>query len=114
MAQMILHGRELIRINTQKNYIEYSTNDGRSWHTRYTGTHAGNFIDLIDYGSEIIACTSRGIFASTNGGSNRSSRYSGNLAGSFIQLVADGRDILATTTKGLYYSNNGGQSWHRK
>lgn len=62
MAQMILHGRELIRINTQKNYIEYSTNDGRSWHTRYTGTHAGNFIDLIDYGSEIIACTSKGIF----------------------------------------------------
>lgn len=59
---MILHGRELIRINTQKNYIEYSTNDGRSWHTRYTGTHAGNFIDLIDYGSEIIACTSKGIF----------------------------------------------------
>ena len=52
MAQMILHGRELIRINTQKNYIEYSTNDGRSWHTRYTGTHAGNFIDLLDYGSE--------------------------------------------------------------
>ena len=51
MAQMILHGRELIRINTQKNYIEYSTNDGRSWHTRYTGTHAGNFIDLLDYGS---------------------------------------------------------------
>ena len=46
MAQMILHGRELIRINTQKNYIEYSTNDGRSWHTRYTGTHAGNFIDF--------------------------------------------------------------------
>ena len=33
MAQMILHGRELIRINTQKNYIEFSTNDGRSWHT---------------------------------------------------------------------------------
>ena len=62
MAQMILHGRELIRINTQKNYIEYSTNDGRSWHTRYTGTHAGNFIDLLDYGSEIIACTSKGIY----------------------------------------------------
>ena len=66
MAQMILHGRELIRINTQKNYIEYSTNDGRSWHTRYTGTHAGNFIDLLDYGSEIIACTSKGIYFSMN------------------------------------------------
>lgn len=111
---MIMYGRELIRINTQKNYIEYSTKDGRSWHTRYTGTHAGTFIDLIDYGSEIITCTSRGIFASTNGGSNWSSRYSGNLAGSFIQLVADGRNILATTTKGLYYSNNGGLSWHKK
>ena len=65
---MILHGRELIRINTQKNYIEYSTNDGRSWHTRYTGTHAGNFIDLLDYGSEIIACTSKGIYFSMNKG----------------------------------------------
>lgn len=68
MAQMILHGRELIRINTQKNYIEYSTNDGHSWHTRYTGTHAGNFIDLLDYGSEIIACTSKGIYFSMNKG----------------------------------------------
>ena len=68
MAQMILHGSELIRINTQKNYIEYSTNDGRSWHTRYTGTHAGNFIDLLDYGSEIIACTSKGIYFSMNKG----------------------------------------------
>ena len=68
MAQMILHGRELIRINTQKNYIEYSTNYGRSWHTRYTGTHAGNFIDLLDYGSEIIACTSKGIYFSMNKG----------------------------------------------
>ena len=68
MAQMILHGRELIRINTQKNYIEYSTNDGRIWHTRYTGTHAGNFIDLLDYGSEIIACTSKGIYFSMNKG----------------------------------------------
>jgi hypothetical protein len=114
MAQMIIYGNELIRINTQKNTIEYSTNDGRSWHTRYTGTHAGNFIDLLDYGSEIIACTSKGIFNSTNGGGNWHSRYTGNLAGSFIQIVTDGRDILATTTKGLYYSNNGGLSWHRR
>ena len=114
MAQMIQHGRELIRINTQKNYIEYSTNDGRSWHTRYTGTHAGNFIDLLDYGSEIIACTSKGIFNSTNGGGNWHSRYTGNLAGSFIQLAFDGQYLLATTSKGLYYSTNKGLSWHRR
>ena len=114
MAQMILHVRELIRIYTLKNYIEITTSDRRSGNTRYNGTHAGDFIDLIDYGSEIIACTSKGIFSSTNGGGNWHSRYSGNLAGSFIQLVVDGRDILATTTKGLYYSNNGGLSWHRR
>ena len=34
MAQMILHGRELIRINTQKNTIESSKDEGRSWHRR--------------------------------------------------------------------------------
>ena len=31
---MIVHQREVIRINTSKNCIEYSTNDGRSWHHR--------------------------------------------------------------------------------
>ena len=29
MAQLINYGREMLRINTQKNAIEYSTNDGR-------------------------------------------------------------------------------------
>ncbi|MBO5629843.1 MAG: exo-alpha-sialidase [Aeriscardovia sp.] len=114
MAQMILHGRELIRINTQKNYIEYSTNDGRSWHTRYTGTHAGNFIDLLDYGSEIITCTSKGIYFSMNKGISWHPRYTSSSAGSFIQLASDGKNLLATTSNGLYYSTNKGLSWHRR
>lgn len=114
MAQIILHGRELIRINTQKNSIEYSSNDGRSWHNRYNGSQAGTFNDLYSNGSEIIACTSKGVFYSNNGGLSWHSRYTGSAYGSFIQLVSDGRDLLATTSKGLYYSNNGGLSWHRK
>lgn len=114
MAQMIMHGRELIRINTQKNNIEYSTNNGISWHPRYSGTHAGNFIDLIDYGSEIIACTSKGVFYSNNGGISWHPRYTGSSAGSFIQFAFDGQYLLATTSKGLYYSTNKGISWHRR
>lgn len=114
MAQMILYGRELIRINTQKNSIEYSTNDGRTWHSRYTGNIAGTFIDLLDYGSEIIACSSKGIYYSTNKGLSWHSRYTGNSTGSFIQLAFDGRYLLATTSKGLYYSTNKGLSWLRR
>lgn len=114
MAQMIIYGNELIRINTQKNSIEYSTNDGRSWHSRYTGNIAGTFLDLIEYGSEIIACTSKGIYNSTNKGLSWHPRYTGSAAGSFIQLAFDGQNLLATTSKGLYFSTNKGLSWHRR
>ena len=114
MAQMIFYGKELIRINIQKNSIEYSTNDGRSWHSRYTGNIAGTFIDLLDFGSEIIACSSKGIYYSTNKGLSWHSRYTGNSAGSFIQLAFDGQNLMATTSKGLYYSTNKGLSWHRR
>ena len=34
MAQMIQHGSELLRINTQKNDIEYSKDGGRTQHHR--------------------------------------------------------------------------------
>ena len=94
MAQMIIYGNELIRINTQKNSIEYSTNDGRSWHSRYTGNIAGTFLDLIEYGSEIIACTSKGIYNSTNKGLSWHPRYTGSAAGSFIQLAFDGHGAM--------------------
>ena len=68
MAQMILHGRELIRINTQKNYIEYSTNNGISWHPRYTGSSAGSFIQFAFDGQYLLATTSKGLYYSTNKG----------------------------------------------
>ena len=31
MPQIVNLGRELVRINTQKNCVEYSQNGGRSW-----------------------------------------------------------------------------------
>ena len=34
MAQMVQYGSEIIRINTQKNTIEYSKDGGCSWHHR--------------------------------------------------------------------------------
>jgi ligand-binding sensor domain-containing protein len=114
MAQLINYGREMLRINTQKNAIEYSTNDGRSWISRYTGSSAGIFYDLLQFGNELLACTSKGIYYSTNEGRSWISRYTGSSVGTFQQLSADGHNLLAITSKGLYYSTNEGRSWIKR
>lgn len=114
MAQMIQVGKEMIRINPAKNSIEYSTNDGRSWHSRYTGSIHGTFIDLLLYGTEIFAITSKGVFYSTNEGRTWSSRYTGSFCGEFQSLMDGGRELLAQTSKGLYYSTNEGRTWTKR
>lgn len=114
MPQMINYGSELIRINTSKGRIEYSTNNGSTWSSRYTGTSAGTFIDLLEYGKEIIACTSKGIYYSTNKGSTWSSRYTGSSAGNFSSIQDNGKELLASTSKGLYYSTNKGSTWSKR
>lgn len=43
MPLMIKRGNELIRINTQKNTIEFSTSDGRNWNTRFSSSLYGTF-----------------------------------------------------------------------
>ncbi len=69
MGQLIKRGKELIRISpTSKQKIEYSTNDGRTWNTRYSGSSCGDFLDLVDNGKEILAQTSKGLYYSTNDG----------------------------------------------
>lgn len=69
MPQMIKRGNELLRIcPSTPTKIEYSTNDGRNWILRYSGSSAGSFEDLLDNGKEILATTSKGIFYSTNEG----------------------------------------------
>lgn len=115
MAQMIQSGKEIIRINFQKNSIEYSSDGGRNWHLRYSGSsHAGTFADLILFGSEVIACTSKGLYYSKDAGRNWHLRYSSSHTGSFLQLMADGSTLLATTSKGLYYSKDSGRNWHKR
>ena len=114
MAQMIQRGKEWLRINTQKNTIECSNDGGRSWHNRFTSGFAGYFVDLFDYGSEILGCTSKGIFVSKDEGHSWQTRCTNNAFGTFIQLTSNGQDILATTSKGLYCSKDGGRSWHRR
>ena len=116
MAQMIQHGSEIIRINTQKNTIEYSKDGGRSWHIRFFNISGGKgiFVDLFDNGSEILACTSKGVFSSKDDGHSWHSRCTNSAFGEFRQLASDGQNLLATTSKGLFCSKDGGPRWHRK
>ncbi len=69
MGKLINRGKEIIRISPkQTNKIEYSTNNGQSWHTRFLGSSYGDFKDLADNGKEILATTSKGLYYSTNEG----------------------------------------------
>ena len=115
MANLINLGSELLRIcPTNSNKIEVSTNDGRIWISRYSGSSCGAFYDLTSYDSEIIAVTSKGVYVSTNGGRIWSSRYTGSSCGDFQSISANGSELLATTSKGLYVSKNGGRIWSKR
>ena len=69
MSQMIYRGKELIRISPKTaTKLEYSTNDGRTWLQRFSGSSCGDIHDLTDNGREILAQTSKGLYYSTNEG----------------------------------------------
>ncbi|MEL3911730.1 hypothetical protein [Treponema pedis] len=76
MSQILNRGKELIRINPKDaKKLEYSTNAGRSWSTRYSGSSTqGTFQDLTDNGKEILATTEKGLFYSINDGRSWSRR----------------------------------------
>lgn len=115
MPQLINLGREFIRINTAKNTIEYSQNGGRSWVTRCNSTSYGSFIDLLPFGHEILACTSKGLYASQNQGRSFMPRCTNTSSyGGFLNLQENGSELLANTSKGLYYSRNEGRSWVKR
>ena len=113
-STIINFGKDLIRINPKNNHIECSTNQGRTWSTRYNGSYCGEFVDLLAYGNEILAATSKGVYVSNNGGRTWSVRYTGTYCGTFQNLVESGKEILATTSKGLYASTNGGRTWSKR
>lgn len=71
---MIHYGSEMLRINEEKGTIEYSTNGGRIWSSRYTGSSTGEIESLKDNGSELLATTSKGLYYSKNAGRTWSKR----------------------------------------
>lgn len=70
MPIMINRGKEMLRISPKDSKkIEYSTNQGRSWIVRYSGSSStGAFSDLMDACKEILGTTDKGLFYSTNDG----------------------------------------------
>ena len=62
MPIMINRGKEMLRISPKDSKkIEYSTNQGRSWIVRYSGSSStGAFSDLMDAGKEILGTTDKG------------------------------------------------------
>ena len=114
MPQIVNLGRELVRINVQKNSVECSQNGGRSWVTRCSNASYGTFRDLLEYDGELFACTSKGLYVSTNGGRSFAPRCTNSSYGEFLNLQESGSELLANTTKGLYYSRNGGRLWVRR
>ena len=114
MPQIVNLGRELVRINVQKNSVECSQNGGRSWVTRCSNASYGTFRDLLEYDGELLACTSKGVYVSTNDGRSFAPRCTNSSYGEFLNLQDGGSELLANTTKGLYYSRNGGRSWVRR
>ena len=114
-TRMVQTSNEIVRINPQKaNQIDYSTNGGRTWMSRYSGSSCGEFIDLVHYNNELIAITTKGIYYSTNSGRTWMSRYTGTSCGKFLSLMDNGKELLAQTEKGLYYSTNSGRTWIKR
>ena len=113
MPAIITYGNELLRIGA-KNPIERSTDGGRNWSAHYRGTSCGEFQDLLPYGGEILAVTSKGIYRSVDEGRNWSACYTSSSCGEFLSLTDNGGEVLANTTKGLYRSKDGGRNWSKK
>ncbi len=116
---MIQRGNELIRINpSKKNELDYSRDNGTNWNRKFLShSGIGDFIDLLDFGHEILAITKNGqeIYYSKDNGSNWNRRFlSNSVVGSFQSLALNGSELLATTDKGLYYSRDNGANWNRK
>ena len=69
MGMIVTHQDLLLRVNTQKNCIEYSKNDGKTWSKQGSvGSNGGDILDLLDNGSELLATTTKGLYYSKNQG----------------------------------------------
>lgn len=110
MALMISYGGELVRYNPSTKNIEYSTNQGRTWMMRCSGSNLGKVTCIMPYGKELMLCSDKGVYYSTNSGRSWMLRCSSRK--DFIDMQDMGKEILASTDNGhIYYSTNQGRSW---
>ena len=66
---IVTHQDLLLRVNTQKNCIEYSKFVGKTWIKQGSvGSNGGDILDLLDNGSELLATTTKGLYYSKNQG----------------------------------------------
>lgn len=69
MGMIVTHQDLLLRINTEKNCVEYSKNNGKTWNKQGSvGSNAGDLLDLMDSGTELLATTTKGLYYSKNKG----------------------------------------------
>lgn len=69
MGLMIVHNGLLLKINTEKNCIEYSKNKGMSWHFQGSiSSNFGTFIELSNDEDLLLAITTKGVYHSKNDG----------------------------------------------
>lgn len=70
MPIMINREKEMFRISPKDSKkIEYSTNQGRTWIVRYSGSsNTGAFSDLMDAGKEILGTINKWLYYSANDG----------------------------------------------
>lgn len=66
---IVNHQGLLLRINSEKNCVEYSKNNGQSWN-KQGGllSNCGQLIDLADNGTELLATSTKGLYYSKNKG----------------------------------------------
>lgn len=66
---IVTHQDLLLRINKEKNCVEYSKNNGKTWNKQgNVGSNAGDLLDLLDSGTELLATTTKGLYYSKNKG----------------------------------------------
>ncbi len=113
--KMIVVGHELIRIN-KRNGIEFSSNAGLNWTQRYRGNlQTGAFISIMEFDSDLYACTSNGVFVSSNKGLTWLKKSAATATtGDFRTIVSYRGELIAHTSKGVFYSRDRGITWIKR
>lgn len=113
MALSIVFGGEMIRYNPGNGRIEFSNNNGRTWSVRYSGGTIGSVRCLMAYGTELLACSEKGVLFSSNRGITWGVRSVSHK--DFVEMMDAGNEIVATTQDGhIYFSTNKGVTWGRR